>query len=42
VAYLFHVYIYILCIAHPIYVCGDDRVIYYSGANDVSSEPGDA
>jgi len=21
VAYLFHVYIYILCIAHPIYVC---------------------
>ena len=41
-AYLFHVYIFILCIAHPICVCGNDRVIYYPGADDVSGEPGDA
>jgi len=31
-----------MCIAHPICLCGDDRVIYYPGANDVSGESGDA
>jgi len=31
-----------LCIAHPISVCGDDRVIYYSVADDISGEPGAA
>jgi len=39
--YLFHVYSYVLCIGHPISVCGDDRVIYYPGAVDVSCEPED-
>jgi len=42
VAYLFHVYMFILCIAHPIYVCGDDRITCYPGADDLTGEPGDA
>jgi len=25
-----------------LFVCGDDRVIYYPGADNVSGEPGDA
>jgi len=35
------IYVY-LCIPYPICVCGDDRVIYYPGADDVSGEPGAA
>jgi len=41
VAYLIHVYVYILCIAHPICVCGDDRIICYPGVDDLTGEPGD-
>jgi len=25
-----------------LYVCGDDRIIYYPGVDDLTSEPGDA
>jgi len=25
-----------------LYVCGDDRMIYYPGADDLTGEPGDA
>jgi len=42
VAYLFHVYFYILCIAHPFYVCGDDQITCYPGADDLTGELGDA
>ena len=43
-AYLFHVYFYILCIVHPfsVCVCGDDRINYYLGADDLTGGPGDA
>jgi len=40
---LIHVSVlYIMCIAHPFYVCGDDRIICYPGANDLTGGPGDA
>jgi len=42
VEYLFHVYIHIYCIAHPICVCGDDRITCYPGAADLTGELGDA
>jgi len=44
VAYLFHVLVYILCIAHPfcVCVCGDDRITCYSGADDLTGGSGDA
>jgi len=35
-------FICILCIAHPLCVCGDDRITCYPGANDVTGGPGDA
>jgi len=40
----FMYFVYILCIAHPfcVYVCGDDWIIRYPGADDLTSEPGDA
>jgi len=25
-----------------LFVCGDDRIIYYPGADDLTGEPGDA
>ena len=35
--------VYVLsCIAHPICVCGDDRISCYPGADDLTGEPGDA
>ena len=40
-----HIYImsclYMLCIAHLFYVCGDDRITCYPGADDVTGGPGD-
>jgi len=36
------IYIYIVHSSPYLCVCGDDRVIYYPGADDVSGEPGDA
>jgi len=42
VAYLFHVYFYILCIAHPFCVCDDDWITCYPGADDLTGGPGDA
>jgi len=41
VTYLIHVYVYILCIAHPISVCGNDQIICYPGVEDLTGEPGD-
>jgi len=41
--FISHTSVYILlCIAHPICVCGDDRISCYPGANDVTGGPGDA
>jgi len=42
--YLFHknLFIFLLCIAHPICVYGDDQIICYPGADDVTGEPRDA
>jgi len=34
--------IFSLFIAHPFYVCGDDQISCYSGADDVTGGPGDA
>jgi len=39
VSYLFYIH---MCIAPYLFVCGDDRIIYYPGADDLTSEPGDA
>jgi len=33
-------FIYMLCIAHPFCVCGDDWVTCYPGADDVTSGSG--
>jgi len=37
------IFIYICVHSSPyLFVCGNDRVIYYSGADNVTGEPGDA
>jgi len=44
VAYLFHVFVYIF-IMHSspfLCVCGDDRMICFSGGDDLTGGPGDA
>ena len=38
---LFHTYVYVHSSPY-LFVCGDDRVICYPGADDVSGEPRDA
>jgi len=38
---MFYVFIY-MCIAHLICACGDDWIICYPGADDLTGEPGDA
>jgi len=39
----YFIFIYVYVHSSPyMFVCGDDRVIYYPGADDVSSESGDA
>ena len=40
--YFMYLFIYILCIAHPFCVCGDDRITRYPRADDLTSGPGDA
>jgi len=45
VLYFIYIYIYIyiyICIAHPICVCGDDRLTCYPGADDLTGKAGDA
>jgi len=41
---LFHIYVYIVIVHSSPYLCvyGDDRIIYYPGADDVAGEPGAA
>jgi len=38
----FMYFVYILCIAHPFCVCGDDRMIRYPGVDDLTGGLGDA
>jgi len=40
--YFIYLFIFLLCIAHPICAYGDDRIICYPEADDVTGEPGDA
>ena len=42
--YLFHISVYIVIVHSSPYLCvfGDDRIICYSGADDVTGEPEDA
>jgi len=40
--FLIYMFIFLLCIAHPFCVCGDDRITCYPGADDVTGGPGDA
>jgi len=42
--YLFHISVYIVIVHSSPYLCvfGDDRIICYPGADDVTGEPGDA
>jgi len=39
--YFILIYVYVNSSPY-LFLCGDDRVIYYPGADDVSGEPGDA
>jgi len=39
--YFIHIYVYVHNSPY-LFVCGDDQIIYYPGADDVSSELGDA
>jgi len=36
------IYVYLMHSSPYLFVCGDDRVTYYPGVDDVSGEPGDA
>jgi len=42
--YLLHISVYIVIVHSSSYLCvfGDDRIIFYPGADDVTGEPGDA
>ena len=40
--YFIYICYVLLCIAHSIYVCGDDRITCYPGADDVTGGIGDA
>jgi len=41
--WVYFIFIYTYVHSSPyLFVCGDDRVTCYPGADDVSSEPGDA
>jgi len=43
VAYLIHVFCLFIVHSSPfLCVCGDDRMIRYPGADDLTGEPGDA